>query len=83
MIKLKILVASTYNDANHQAQNLGVGDTLITGEAYGRTLIESGLAEQIVEEAPVETPAEAQPEEEKKTPRGRRRPSDGNPFAPQ
>ena len=84
MIKLKILVASTYNDVNHQAQSLGVGDTLTTGEAYGRTLIESGLAEQIVEEAPVETPVEAQPEEEKKTPpRGRRRPADGNPFAPQ
>ena len=83
MIKLKILVASTYNDVNHQAQSLGVGDTLTTGEAYGRTLIESGLAEQIVEEAHVETPAEVQPEEEKKPSRGRRRPSDGNPFAPQ
>jgi len=83
MIKLNILVASTYNDASHQAVTLAVGDTLITGEAYGHSLIESGLAEQVFEEQPVEAVA-VEPEEEKKPSRGKRRtPADGNPFAPQ
>jgi hypothetical protein len=90
-MKIKIKVASLYNDANHQAVACEVGDTLVTGNAYGLSLIDAGLAD-IFEEAPVlegEEPAITEGEPEADTEAKTKKPvrssakAKSNPFAPQ
>lgn len=48
-MKIKVLQAGRYNDRQHKAQRLAAGAEFETGELYGRSLVEAGLAERIVE----------------------------------
>jgi hypothetical protein len=48
-MKLRILQAGRYNDQRHKAHKLAVGDELETGEAYGLSLVDAGLAEEVFE----------------------------------
>ena len=58
-MKIKILKAGRYNDANHSAQDCEEGQVFETGVGYGESLIESGYADY----------AEGEPEPEEEAPK--------------
>jgi len=79
-MKLKILVAGRYNNAQHRANNYDESDILETAPEYGSLLVDEGFAEEIQEDEP--EPGEDV--KEKKTPAARRsRSRANNPFKPE
>jgi hypothetical protein len=46
-MRIVILKAGTYNDAQHHAHVLAAGDLLETGHEYGQNLVEDGYANPI------------------------------------
>lgn len=82
-MKFKILQAGRYNNALHQADNYAEGETLETGEAYGRLLVESGFAEEIPPEPEPEPEAGETKVSKRSIRQARQGKAPSNPFVPQ
>jgi hypothetical protein len=81
-MKLKILQAGTYNDANHQAGEYAEGEILSTSEPYGLLLLQAGLAEEVQPEPEQEPDTQTDDKPQGKPASVRRNQKRGNPFAP-
>lgn len=83
-MKLKILEPGKYNDTRHQADHYEAGAELETTYPYGLSLIEAGLAEEILSETEVEKEEELQakaPAPKRSSGKGKDK-DNPNPFVP-
>jgi hypothetical protein len=80
-MKIKILKANNYNNADRTAVPCAEGDTLETSSAYAKILVNDGLAEYVeVEETPAETPQKSKKVGKKRDPHPQSATKAPNPF---